>query len=139
MNQSSPTVLIADDPALAVALSQAGFSVQVTGGGGPADFDRILACQFGDICVDFRKGLVLRRESPISLTLKELQLLRYLIMRKGSTVSRAELLAAVWGYRGHLTRTVDVHVASLRQKMEDDPHRPKYVRTVRGKGYLFNG
>jgi len=66
-------------------------------------------------------------------------LLRFLIMRRGSIVSRAELLAAVWGYHGNLTRTVDVHVASLRQKLEDDPHRPRYVRTVRGKGYLFNG
>src|SRR5439155_2157122 len=128
---SSPTVLIADDPALAVALAQKGFAVQITGGGGPADFDRILACEFGDISVDFRKSLTLRCGSPISLTYKELQLLRYLIMRRGSIVSRAELLAAVWGYRGGLTRTVDVHVASLRQKLEEEPHRPRYVRTVR--------
>ena len=132
-------MLIADDPALAVALAQAGFSVQITPGGGPADFDRILACQFGDISVDFRKGLVMRRESPVNLTFKELQLLRYLVLRRGSIVSRAELLAAVWGYRGNVTRTVDVHVSSLRQKLETDPRRPRYIRTVRGKGYVFNG
>jgi len=132
-------VLIADDPALAATLAQAGFSVQVTPGGGPADFDRILACQFGDIAVDFRKGLVLRRESPVTLTFKELQLLRYLVMRRGSIVSRTELLSAVWGYHGNVTRTVDVHVSSLRQKLEDNPHRPSYIRTVRGKGYVFDG
>jgi len=131
-------VLIADDPGLAVALARAGFAVEITTGEG-GDVDRILACQFGDICVDFRKGVARRGESPVNLTFKELQLLRYLVLRRGSIVSRSELLAAVWCYRGGQTRTVDVHVASLRQKLEQDAHRPRYVRTVRGKGYVFDG
>jgi DNA-binding response OmpR family regulator len=71
------------------------------------------------------------------LTTKELVLLRYLIARRGVVVSREELLSEVWGYQSTNTRTVDVHVATLRQKLEDAPHAPKYVVTARGEGYQF--
>src|SRR5262245_44966998 len=121
-NQSFTSVLIADDAALAVDLAQAGYAVQVTAGGGAEDFDLVRACQCRDVCVDVRQGMVLRRDSAINLTFNELQLLRYLMRRRGTIVSRDELLRVVRGYRGNLTRTVDVDVAWLRQKLEDATH-----------------
>jgi two-component system alkaline phosphatase synthesis response regulator PhoP len=67
---------------------------------------------------------------------RELQLLRYLLERRGQTISREELLKEVWGYDSSLlTRTVDVHVAWLRQKIEENPHSPRYLITLRGQGY----
>jgi len=95
--------------------------------------------QFGNIFVDFFKGRVLRDRQAVSLSLKELHLLRYLIARKGLTVTREELLREVWGYQSTNTRTVDMHVAMVRQKLEDDPQQPRYIITVRGEGYLFRG
>lgn len=93
--------------------------------------------RFGHVFVDFYRGRATKSGSPIDLTTKELILLRYLIARRGSTVSREELLSEVWGYQSTNTRTVDVHIATLRQKLEDDPHNPRYVLTARGEGYLF--
>lgn len=92
-------------------------------------------CRFGDIHVDFYRGRATRKGRPLELTAKEMTLLRYLITRQGAVVTRAELLWEVWGYRSTNTRTVDVHVATLRQKLGDDPQDPKYVLTVRGEGY----
>jgi two-component system alkaline phosphatase synthesis response regulator PhoP len=69
---------------------------------------------------------------------KELQLLRYLIDRRGTVVSRDELLQNVWEYQAEVSsRTIDVHVAWLRQKLEDNPQSPQYIHTVRGVGYRF--
>jgi DNA-binding response OmpR family regulator len=66
--------------------------------------------------------------------------LRYLVERPGTTLSRAELLREVWGYEeGTFTRTVDVHIASLRQKLEDSPKNPVFILTVPGLGYKFQG
>jgi two-component system alkaline phosphatase synthesis response regulator PhoP len=77
-----------------------------------------------------------RGGKPVNLSAREFQLLRYLIERRGATVSREELLKQVWGYAADMfTRTVDVHVASLRQKLEEDPKQPKYILTVQGLGY----
>jgi len=65
-------------------------------------------------------------------------LLKYLIDNAGMTVSRERLLIDVWGYNGNIfTRTVDVHVASLRQKLENDPKRPMFIQTVQRVGYKF--
>jgi len=94
--------------------------------------------RFGDVFVDFYRGRATKAGRPVELTTKELVLLRYLIARRGSVVTREELLAEVWGYQSTNTRTVDVHVATLRQKLEDHPHEPKFVLTVRGGGYQFN-
>jgi len=96
--------------------------------------------KFGPIRVDFRGTQVTRDGVPVYLTAREFQLLRYLIERAGTTLSRAEILREVWGYEGGtFSRTVDVHVASLRQKLEEQPKKPKWIVTVTGLGYRFQG
>jgi len=96
--------------------------------------------QFGEIRVDFRLAEVTRNEKPVHLSGREFQLLRYLIERAGSSISRVELLSSVWGYdTTTLTRTVDVHVASLRDKLEENPSHPELIVTVPGLGYKFMG
>lgn len=92
----------------------------------------------GSIHVDFRKAEVIKAGEKIELSGKELHLLRYFIEHQGATLSRAELLEAVWGYStAPFTRTVDVHVANLRRKLEDDPARPAVILTIHGLGYKF--
>ena len=91
---------------------------------------------FGDVSVDFRSAEVSRAGSPVQLSAKEIELLRYLVDRRGAVVSRDELLDAVWEYEATpTTRTVDVHVARLRQKLEPEPAAPRFLLTVRGLGY----
>jgi two-component system alkaline phosphatase synthesis response regulator PhoP len=93
---------------------------------------------FGPLRVDMRRSEVFLDGSPAALSTKEFQLLRYLIEHRGRTMSREELLKDVWGYSSApSTRTVDVHVAWLRQKLENDPKQPKYILTVHGQGYKF--
>jgi two-component system alkaline phosphatase synthesis response regulator PhoP len=83
--------------------------------------------QFGDVVVDARKA-------------EEFHLLRYFIEHRGATISREELLQEVWGYQSTpSTRTVDVHIAWLRQKLEPNPRRPQYILTAHGLGYKFAG
>jgi len=95
---------------------------------------------FGDVEVDFRRAEVTRDGDPLALSALELKLLRHLIENRGLVVSRDELLDQVWGYGASAhTRTVDVHVASLRQKIEPQPSRPQYVVTVHRLGYKFVG
>ncbi|MDX1982696.1 MAG: response regulator transcription factor [Bryobacteraceae bacterium] len=92
--------------------------------------------QFGPVEVDLRTGEVRKDGQVIEMAARELQLLRYLLERRGQTISREELLKEVWGYDSSLlTRTVDVHVAWLRQKIEQNPHSPRYLITLRGQGY----
>jgi len=96
--------------------------------------------QFGSIRVDLRRGEVTREDKPVYLSAREFQLLRYLIERAGNTVPRIELLRSVWGYEsGTLTRTVDMHVASLREKLEENPRHPELIVTAPGVGYKFTG
>ncbi len=96
--------------------------------------------QFGEIAVDVRKAEVKLRGTQIDLSAKEFQLLKYFIEHRGATVSRDELLHEVWGYQATpSTRTVDVHVAWLRQKLEPNPRVPQYILTVHGLGYKFAG
>jgi two-component system alkaline phosphatase synthesis response regulator PhoP len=96
--------------------------------------------QFGSIQVDIRRAEVTRDGNPVYLSAREFQLLRYLIERAGGTVPRVELLRSVWGYDANtLTRTVDMHVASLRNKLERDPKHPEFIVTVAGVGYKFVG
>ena len=95
--------------------------------------------QFGNVEVDFEKGDVSKGGVPISLAGKELELLRYLVDHRGNVVSRDELLEGVWEYQpGVSSRTIDVHVAWLRQKLEENPQNPKFIQTVRGVGYRFS-
>ena len=96
--------------------------------------------QFGSIRVDVRRAEVSRDGKQIYLTRREFQLLCYLMERAGSTVPRTELLRSLWGYEdGAFTRTVDTHVASLRQKLEDNPQEPVLILTTAGVGYKFMG
>lgn len=96
--------------------------------------------RFGDIEVDFRSAEVTRRGEPIGVSALEFKLLRYFIEHRGATISRDELLSRVWGYDAvPFSRTVDVHVSSLRQKIEENPSRPRYLVTVHGLGYKFLG
>jgi len=95
--------------------------------------------QFGDIEIDFERALLLKAGIPVTLASKELQLLRYLVDNRGRVVPREELLQNVWEYSSDVSsRTIDVHVAWLRQKLEDNPQNPKHIHTIRGKGYRFS-
>jgi len=96
--------------------------------------------QFGSLRVDARRAEVTRDGKPIHLTGREFQLLNYLIERAGTTVPRTELLQSLWGYDADaFTRTVDVHIRGLRQKLEENPERPELIITVSGVGYKFRG
>jgi two-component system alkaline phosphatase synthesis response regulator PhoP len=102
------------------------------------DLAPLASFQFDDIDIDFERNHVTRAGAPVSLASKELELLRYLINRRGTVVSREELLEGVWEYQpGVSSRTIDVHVAWLRQKLESNPQSPRHIHTVRGVGYRF--
>jgi two-component system, OmpR family, alkaline phosphatase synthesis response regulator PhoP len=93
---------------------------------------------FGAVQVDFRRAEVRRDGQLLSLSALELRLLRHFIENRGLVLSREELLDRVWGYDATaVTRTVDVHVASLRQKIEPNPSRPQHIVTVHRLGYKF--
>lgn len=95
---------------------------------------------FGDVRVDFRRAEVSREGNPIELSALEFKLLQYFIEHRGIALTRDELLDEVWGYDAMpTTRTVDVHIAWLRQKLEPNPRRPKFIATVHGLGYKFTG
>ena len=97
------------------------------------------AFEFGSIRVGFRSTEVLRDGKLVVLSAREFQLLKYLIDHRGATLSRDELLKEVWGYDAMpTTRTVDVHMAWLRQKLEDDPKEPRFLLTIRGLGYKLS-
>jgi two-component system alkaline phosphatase synthesis response regulator PhoP len=94
--------------------------------------------RFGDFRVDFRRAEVTRSGQPVEVSAREFRLLRYFLEHRGATLSREELLNEVWGYHAMpSTRTVDVHVAWLRQKIEPNPRHPQYILTVHGMGYKF--
>lgn len=93
---------------------------------------------FGSIEVNFRSTEVRRNGKPVELSAREFALLRFFIEERGATLSRQQLLREVWSYEAEiLTRTVDVHVGLLRQKLEDDAKNPRHFLTVRGLGYKF--
>ena len=96
--------------------------------------------RFGNVSVDFRKAEVVKDGVPVDLSALEFKLLRYFVEHRGDVLSRDELLNEVWGYDAMpSTRTVDVHVAWLRQKLEDNPKHPQFVLTMHGLGYKFVG
>jgi len=95
---------------------------------------------FGEVRVDLRRAEVRRNGQTIELSSLEFKLLRYFIEHRGELLSRQDLLEHVWGYPAVLqTRTVDVHVASLRQKVERHPAKPEHIVTVHRMGYRFVG
>jgi two-component system alkaline phosphatase synthesis response regulator PhoP len=94
---------------------------------------------FGDVRVDFRRSEVLRQGRPVNLAAKELQLLHYLIDNRERVVPREEIMQRVWEYATDAaSRTIDTHVAWLRQKLEETPQTPRHIQTIRGKGYRFS-
>jgi two-component system alkaline phosphatase synthesis response regulator PhoP len=93
---------------------------------------------FGDVEVDFRRAEVKKNNERIDLSAMEFKLLQYFIEHRGEVLKRDELLDEVWGYDAMpTTRTVDVHIAWLRQKLEDNPRYPSFIQTVHGFGYKF--
>lgn len=99
----------------------------------------VVRFEFGSVQIDFEKGVARKAGATVGLAGKEMELLRYLIDHRGVVVSRDELLQAVWEYQpGVSSRTIDVHVAWLRQKLEDNPQYPQHIHTVRGVGYRFS-
>jgi two-component system alkaline phosphatase synthesis response regulator PhoP len=99
---------------------------------------RLSRYRFSDVDLDFEVYKATRGGTPLELSPREFELLRYLIERKGETVSRDRLLEDVWGYESYpSTRTVDTHIAKLRAKIGDSGSEPKFILTIHGVGYKF--
>nr|WP_317358589.1 response regulator YycF [uncultured Tyzzerella sp.] len=93
---------------------------------------------FGELTIDFDRYEVFKRNEPINLTIREFELLKFLALKKNQIFTREALLSQVWGYEyfGDV-RAVDVTIRRLREKIEDDASKPKYILTKRGIGYYF--
>ena len=97
------------------------------------------AFSFGNVEIDFKRAEVVKNSQSVELSAMEFKLLQFLIENRGAVHSRNQLLDEVWGYDAMpSTRTVDVHIAWLRQKLEDNPKYPQFIQTVHGFGYKFN-
>jgi DNA-binding response OmpR family regulator len=102
----------------------------------PEGGDSVL--EVGDVVLDLDKRLVTRGSEQVDLTVKEFDLLRLLLESAGKVVRREQLIADVWDTNWFgSTKTLDVHVSSLRRKLGDDPSDPRYIHTVRGIGFRF--
>lgn len=94
--------------------------------------------RFSDIEIDFVHYQATKGGKCIELTPREFEIMKLLIENKDFTVSRERMLDEVWGYKVFpTTRTVDNHILKLRKKIEDDPHNPRHILTIHGKGYKF--
>jgi phosphate regulon transcriptional regulator PhoB len=94
----------------------------------------------GDLEINKERYTVLKKGNPVKLSATEFKLLLFLAERKGKVYSREQLLDSIWRDEAFVEpRTVDVHIRRLRAHIEDDPAHPRYVKTMRGIGYLFNG
>ncbi len=94
--------------------------------------------RFGPITVNFKKFEVTKAGAPVEMSPREFNILKYFIEHRGEVVTRDQLLDSVWGYGSFpLTRTVDMHIAKLRQKIEEIPSEPRYIVTVHRVGYKF--
>ena len=99
---------------------------------------RLSRYSFADIELDFEAYKARKDGVPLELSPREFELMRYLIERKGETVSRERLLEDVWGYESYpSTRTVDTHIAKLRAKIGDSGSEPRFILTIHGMGYKF--
>ena len=95
---------------------------------------------FGNVVVDFDRGELRRNSTPVEITPIEMKLLEVFVRRRGRVLTREQLLDAVWGAGVHVTdRAVDTHIVNLRRKIESAPADPKFVVSVRGRGYRFDG
>lgn len=103
---------------------------------GKLDAPAIDRVELGDVHIDLRKHELTRGGALLPLSRVEFRLLAYLLERRGVIVTREELLDSVWGLNGAtLSRTVDVHIAALRKKIEADPRYPRFLLTVKNAGY----
>jgi len=94
--------------------------------------------QFGDVAINFKKMEASKNGHQMELSPREFKILKYFVEHRGEVVTRDQLLDAVWGYDGMpLTRTVDMHIAKLRQKIEDTSGDPHHIITVHRVGYKF--
>ena len=92
----------------------------------------------GDLVAYPKDYRVTKKDEELNFTKKEFELLIYLMERQNRIISRDELMTSIWqDDMYHLSRTVDIHISHLREKIEDDPKKPKYIKTVRGFGYKF--
>ena len=107
------------------------------GGAGAAGPEAPAARRYGDLVIDEARHEVTVRGAPVALTAREFALLGALAAHPGRVFTRDQLLERVWGNEYYDDHVVDVHVANLRHKLEDDSARPRYVETVRGVGYRF--
>lgn len=100
----------------------------------------IRSMTFGNVEINFKKFEALKDDEKIDLSQREIDLLKMFKMHEGEVLKRFDILEEVWGveFQG-TTRTLDQHVAKLRQKIEDDPANPKFIKTVHGAGYRFVG
>jgi len=99
----------------------------------------VMKFEFGNVTADFSQMEFFKNGEPVSLAAKEAELLRLLINLRGQILTREQILKHVWSEQPFITeRTVDVHIAWLRQKLEDVPESPKHILTIRGEGYRFN-
>jgi DNA-binding response OmpR family regulator len=99
---------------------------------------RLARYAFADVDLDFEAYKASRAGAALDLSPREFELLRYLIERKGETVTRDQLLEDVWGYESYpSTRTVDTHIAKLRAKIGDSGSEPRWILTIHGMGYKF--
>lgn len=93
---------------------------------------------FGEVELDFKKYRASKRGRELDLSAREFDILRYLIQRRDEIVTRDQLLDEVWGYKNNpISRTIDNHIAKLRQKIEDNPSAPRHIITVHRVGYRF--
>jgi len=94
---------------------------------------------FGNICIAFSGGDVTLNEQTVELTSFEYKLLIYLVKNRNRTVSKDELFANVWGDSFTGDNALNVHIRHLREKLENDPQNPRFIKTVWGTGYTFKG
>ncbi|MGD8538273.1 MAG: response regulator transcription factor [Candidatus Aminicenantes bacterium] len=95
---------------------------------------------FATVEIDFKNFRATKGQTPINLTMREFDMMRLFIQRRGNVISRSQFLDEIWGYEKYpTTRTVDIHVAKLRQKLEPKPESPQFILTVHGIGYKFIG
>lgn len=95
---------------------------------------------FATVEIDFKNFRATKGQTPINLTMREFDMMRLFIQRRGNVISRSQFLDEIWGYEKYpTTRTVDIHVAKLRQKLEPKPESPRFILTVHGIGYKFIG
>ena len=98
------------------------------------------AYRSGSLVFDFERSNASRDGQPLNLTQREYALLRLLVANRNKVITRDQMLNEVWGYDVYpTTRTVDMHILKLRQKIEDDPARPSHILSVYGSGYKFVG